>query len=121
MLLIRGDPGSGKSTVLLQFLANQPSNSVVASVIRAPGHADAFDSLTLISSIIDGLTNLGIRADQPVQPPMPGQISVKVDVGEVQAGGAVNATVLNLATTAGVLPVAERLVRATPRINASWS
>jgi hypothetical protein len=115
MLVVRGDPGSGKSSLLTHFLSTEPQTDVIGCVLRGASHRepDPFDSHALLSSIIARLSALGVESPDAATLGLPQALSIsaEVQVGEVQTGAEVAAVVLNLATPMGLLPHAERLIR----------
>lgn len=112
MMVIRGDPGTGKSILLRRFAASVQADELLARVSRAPDEVDPFDGLSLLSSVIDRLTNLGIDAYEPVQLPESSGVTTVVNVEQNE--GTVIGNVMKLTTAGGLLPVAERLVRSVP-------
>jgi hypothetical protein len=115
MMMIRGDPGSGKSSLLQQFGEAVPEERLLATISRAGDESDAFDSLSLLRSVIDSLTRLGVTARESIPMPQPGNVTVNMNVGEVNSGEAAGyVALMELTTAGGLLPVAERLVRAVP-------
>ena len=119
MLLIRGDPGSGKSSILLQFLGTEPPAHVLARVVRPAGtDPDPFDSQGLLTEVIGGLSAIGVLPEDAVSVAAPSDIAITGSVeitGDVHPGATVSAVVVRLATTEGMLPLAERLIRLLPR------
>jgi hypothetical protein len=114
MMVVSGDPGTGKSSLLRQFAERVPTDHLLARVSRAPDEVDPFDGMSLLSAVIDKLTNLGFDAVEPVRLPPSSGVNVIQQVDEIQAGGIAFANVMKLTTAGGLLPVAERLVRSVP-------
>jgi tetratricopeptide (TPR) repeat protein len=111
LLLLRGDPGTGKSSVLLNVLQSDRARDVIASVSQAPGITGGFDALALIGSIVSGLTDRGIETGESMRIPVPTEVNINLNVGSVSDSASVTAAALSFSTAGGALPVAERLVR----------
>lgn len=111
MMLVRGDPGSGKSSLLLQVAAAASERDLLAHTSRAADRPDPFDGFALLAAIIDHLTHLGIDPYEVAQLPPSFGVSVDMQVDEVQTGGkAIGAVVMS--SEGRLLPIAEAMIRA---------
>ncbi len=128
MLVVKGDPGAGKSSVLLSFLADfyrsceapiEQPRTAIASILRLPDRSDPFDSMSLLRAVIDGLDKAGAGVLEPLEISIPQHVHLDISVQqermEVQTRGNVIAVALSLSSTTGLLAVAERMVRSVKR------
>ncbi|WP_433610638.1 hypothetical protein ACQP2P_41840 [Dactylosporangium sp. CA-139114] len=120
-MLLTGRPGSGKSSVLLQawagFEAVGEHRRVIATVLRHSKVDNAFDASHLLVQIIDRL-KAGTDDDHVLSVRAPAVVieNINQQVGSAERVAAVAVTVnaTNFSALSGLVPEAERRIRATP-------
>lgn len=115
LMLVRGDPGSGKSSVLLQLAEDTPEVPIIGFVSRAIGRSDRFDGPALLGTVIENMKDLGVQLEETEDgTQLPTHLSVHIEASGNEAPTNILGAALLSSSAQGRLAIAEKLIGAVP-------